>query len=174
MLDKAEFFTTAAQVLPIAIVGLFVEQRVFDRREHPERSDRVEALGILVLLLTAEWTALFALYEEESTNFGEGVVLLGLVIGFFWLVLTPLRRLLREAAPRLYVWLYLAALVAMGVLVFAFPSVDAAAAVGFAAFIVAMSATPFLWKRERERQARKDDRDDNDDRDNDDDDRDDD
>jgi hypothetical protein len=87
-MDKAEFLTTAAQVLPVAIVGLFVEQRVFDRREHPERSDRVEALGILVLLLTAEWTALFALYEEESTNFGEGVVLLGLVIGFFWLVLT--------------------------------------------------------------------------------------
>jgi hypothetical protein len=145
--DHTDFFTTSAQVLPVAMLALFVEGRVFGDGAPSRQSERIDQLGVLTLLVCAEWTALFALIGGSSGDFAKGVVSLGLGAGFLALIVQPLRRLLRDAAPRLGGWLYPGAVAVLGVLTLLVHQ-DALPALGIGAFLLAMIVGGYVRARE--------------------------
>lgn len=100
-MDDQQFYVTAAQVIPIILVALVIEDnwmtKTFDRGRSADR------LGLLAILFLGEMTALAALLKAPP-EISKYVILIAVGYGFLDLLLPVLIPLTRKASPRRGRW----------------------------------------------------------------------
>jgi hypothetical protein len=97
------FYATAAQVIPVILVAIFVGQRWSgddSDASHDVARASLDWLGLLGLLSLAELTALVALIDGPAGP-SKVVILVAISYGLLSLLFEPLLTLTQQAAPRL-------------------------------------------------------------------------
>lgn len=85
-MSEEALYSTAAQVIPLLLLVLFIEDRA--RRAELSKREGHDLLAFLALLFFGELTAVIALTEDGS-SLSESVVFLAIVAGFLKLALDP-------------------------------------------------------------------------------------
>ena len=98
-MNDQQFYSTAAQVIPVVVLALAFEYRFFERRETTV-GEGLFALSLLAALAGGEFLALSGLLTDQAERFTKPMVMAGLfwgAIGLFTpLVLPTLRGLARD------------------------------------------------------------------------------
>jgi hypothetical protein len=112
MEDQA-FYTTAAQVIPVLLLVLFVEEALSDRERTAEAL--FDDLALLALLVFGELTAVAALIDQPGRA-SEGIVAGALMIGFTFLGIRIVLRMTPHVASHVTGAVYVGVLVVYGIL----------------------------------------------------------
>jgi hypothetical protein len=97
-MDGLEFYSVTAQIIPILFLLLVFEHRFFYIPGRPAtRLDYVLAVGYLLLVGTAEATALEALHDGKPKGYHDDLIWAALIFLWAGIVVTALRGMMDQA-----------------------------------------------------------------------------
>lgn len=160
--NDLEFYSVAAQVIPVLVLALVIERRYFQRQPTESSGQSLFLLTVLLALVGGEFLALSALLEGPSPSaLRQSVVMLALVWGFLGLLGGALRDRFAAASDALPAWLVSIVRIAwpfalLGVIALSvvFNSPDVIAAAVWVLVIGTLCAAHFAAAREEARAAK--------------------
>jgi hypothetical protein len=102
--DDLQYYAVAAQVIPVLLLALVLEVRLFRVDEDESIPDSLWFMGVFGAMFVGEMVAIGALYAGETpSRFEQIVVFLATFYGvaiFAWLPVAPRLRAVRAKTPR--------------------------------------------------------------------------